>query len=107
MEITRQIKIYENDKESFKFYGTAKNYDFFLANILLLMEQKGLLNALRVANIIRIKKNRHSAFDTIDIIRHPEDWMINEIRQLPEDEMNKIKTQQEKVRQALETAGMS
>ena len=106
MEISRQIKIYENDRESFKFYGKAKNYEFFLANILLMMEEKGLLNALRVANIVRIKKNRHSALDTIDIIRHPEDWMINEVRPLP-DEIDKIKTQQEKVKQALDTAGMN
>jgi hypothetical protein len=107
MEISRQIKIYENDRESFKFYGTAKNYEYFLANILLIMEEKGLLNALRVANIVRIKKNRHSALDAIDIIKHPKDWMINEVRQLPEEEIEKIKSQQEKVKQALDTAGMN
>lgn len=107
METSRQIKIYEHDRESFKFYGTAKNYEFFMATILLRMEEKGLLNSLRVANIVRIKKNRHSIFDTIDIIHHPEDWMINEIRSLPEEEITKIETKQEKIRQASEIAGMN
>ncbi len=107
METTRQIKIYEHDRESFKFYGTAKNYEFFMANILLRMEEKGLLNSLRVANIVRIKKNRHSTLDIIDIIRHPEDWMINEVRQLPENELEKIETKQEKVKQASDVAGMN
>ena len=107
MEMPREITIKEHEKVSFRFYGTAKNYEFFLAKILLTMEEKGIINALKVANIVRIKKNRHSAFDVIDIIHHPKDWMINEVRQLPENELEKIETKQDKIRQASDVAGMN
>lgn len=107
METAREITIKEREKVSFRFYGTAKNNEFFMANILLRMEEKGLLNSLRVANIVRIKKNRHSMFDVIDVVRHPKDWMINEVRPLPEEDIAKIESKQEKARQAFEVAGMN
>lgn len=107
MEMPREIIIKEHEKVSFRFYGTAKNYEFFLAKILLTMEEKGIINALKVANIVRIKKNRHSTLDIIDIIRHPKDWMINEVKSLPEEEVARIETKQEKVKQASEVAGMN
>jgi SUMO ligase MMS21 Smc5/6 complex component len=68
---------------------------------------KGLIEPMRVANRIRIICNRHSIIDVMDILRHPDEWKINEVRPLPEDELDKIKIQQEKVKQALDTAGMN
>ena len=67
---------------------------------------KGLIEPMRVANRLRIMCNRHSALDAIDIIKHPKEWRINEVKPLPEDEIIKINQKQEKINQALEKAGL-
>lgn len=101
----RTITLFENGKPIF---GLKKHIDTRNNNleeqiaefIMQLGDGKGMIVPMRVANRVRILCNRHSALDVVDILKHPNEWRINEHRSLPEEEVIKRNDKQEKITHA-------
>lgn len=108
----RTLTLFENGTPIFalklRVDSRNNNLEEYIANFIMqLGNDKGMINPMRVANRVRILSNRHSGMDVLSVLRHPDDWRINETRPLPEDEQLKIEEKSIKTKQALENAGMS
>lgn len=101
----RTVTLFENGKHIFGLKRRVdtrnNNLEEMLADFIMQMDQgKGMINAARVANIIRIRMNRHSVADIIGVFKNPDDWRVNQNRPLPDEEIDKIESIKERAKEA-------
>lgn len=79
--IHRSIIITENQKQIIRNDSNVNGYDNFekeLFNFIMILDYKNMLNSKKLMNMLKIKHNDIGILTIPEIIKNPENWMINE-----------------------------